>query len=651
MSRRRRFEKIGVVAKVASRDAVRTAHELAEWLRRRGLEVALDEATLRAQGAPQEGAFQPGGDYDLVVVLGGDGTLLATARTLAEDVPILGVNLGSLGFLTEIHRADLYPTLVQVLAGRFATEQRRLLDVELCRAAGGNGASYRVLNDAVITKGALARIIELSIRVDGHLVARYRSDGLIISTPTGSTAYNLSAGGPILHPAAGGGGADADLPPHPVAAPARGARRRGRRGDARDPARGGLPHPRRPGGDLARLRRHGEGDAQPLEGAAGQDRRPHLLRRPARQAPLGRAGGGGGARRGRKWQASRERARRAAARASASARRAAAGAGRRRAREPAAAPRGRRPRPRPPLGHPAGGVGAARRGPGAHRPPPLLAERAGAPPRGGAGRGAPLRDPRPAGAGRRRRLPALPAGLRAARRGGARRPSRRAAVRGRAGDPHPGHLARPAQARPRARADRGPAAARQPRLLPRRHVERPVAPRPPGRQAALRGTDRPRPGAGRAAARRSAGAAAGARRARRLGPAGGAGAGHPRRPGDGAAGGRHPPRRPALPLDPLRPRQLLAGRHPDRRRALLGPGGARHGGRHLRVGGDEEDDGPRPRGLRAGAARQRVGLRRGADRGAVHDPRAADDGRREMALRRRRRVAARSRRSVGSSAR
>ena len=200
MSRRRRFEKIGVVAKVASRDAVRTAHELAEWLRRRGLEVALDEATLRAQGAPQEGAFEPGGDYDLVVVLGGDGTLLATARTLAEDVPILGVNLGSLGFLTEIHRADLYPTLVQVLAGRFATEQRRLLDVELRRAAGGNGASYRVLNDAVITKGALARIIELSIRVDGHLVARYRSDGLIISTPTGSTAYNLSAGGPILHP-------------------------------------------------------------------------------------------------------------------------------------------------------------------------------------------------------------------------------------------------------------------------------------------------------------------------------------------------------------------------------------------------------------------------------------------------------------------
>jgi NAD+ kinase len=201
MSRKRRFEKVGVVAKLASRDAVRTAHELAEWLRRRGLEVALDEPTLRAQGSPQgAAAFEPGGDYDLVIALGGDGTLLATARTLAEGVPILGVNLGSLGFLTEIHRTELYPTLVQVLAGRFSLEQRRLLDVAVRRAGNDNGPSYRVLNDAVVTKGALARIIELTIRVDGNVVARYRSDGLIISTPTGSTAYNLSAGGPILHP-------------------------------------------------------------------------------------------------------------------------------------------------------------------------------------------------------------------------------------------------------------------------------------------------------------------------------------------------------------------------------------------------------------------------------------------------------------------
>jgi NAD+ kinase len=143
------------------------------------------------------------------VVLGGDGTLLSVARTLAGRVPILGVNLGNLGFLTEISRGELYPALVQVLAGRFRTETRSLFDIDLKRAGAetGDGAPpglrYRVLNDAVITKSALARIIELTLRVDGHLVARFRADGLIISTPTGSTAYNLSAGGPILSPLLG----------------------------------------------------------------------------------------------------------------------------------------------------------------------------------------------------------------------------------------------------------------------------------------------------------------------------------------------------------------------------------------------------------------------------------------------------------------
>jgi NAD+ kinase len=196
--RRSRIQRVGVVAKVASRDAVHTAHELAEWLRRRGLEAALDEATLRARSSG-ELAFHPSEPYDLVVVLGGDGTLLSVARSLTSPVPILGVNLGNLGFLTEINRSELYPAMVQVLAGRFKTEERSLFDVELQRNGSGS-QRFRVLNDAVITKGALARIIELTLRIEGHLIARFRADGLIISTPTGSTAYNLSAGGPILSP-------------------------------------------------------------------------------------------------------------------------------------------------------------------------------------------------------------------------------------------------------------------------------------------------------------------------------------------------------------------------------------------------------------------------------------------------------------------
>jgi NAD+ kinase len=193
------FQRVGIVAKPASREAVQTAHELSEWLRRRGLEAELDEASLQARGIRGEPAFAPAGAYDLVVVLGGDGTLLSVARTMTRGVPILGVNLGNLGFLTEINRSEMYPTLVEVLEGRYALEERSLFDVEL-RRDGGKPSVFRVLNDAVINKSALSRIIELTLRVDGHLIARFRADGLIISTPTGSTAYNLSAGGPVLNP-------------------------------------------------------------------------------------------------------------------------------------------------------------------------------------------------------------------------------------------------------------------------------------------------------------------------------------------------------------------------------------------------------------------------------------------------------------------
>lgn len=195
-----KFRSIAVVARGASREAVQTAAELAEWLDRRDIAVALDEVSLRAADLEGASTYRSGASYDLVIVLGGDGTLLSVARSVSPHVPILGVNLGRLGFLTELSRTDLYPNLVNLLAGRYVLEERSLFDVELRRFAGPV-SRYRAFNDVVIAKSALAQIIEIELQVQGRLMARYRSDGLIISTPNGSTAYNLSAGGPILFPA------------------------------------------------------------------------------------------------------------------------------------------------------------------------------------------------------------------------------------------------------------------------------------------------------------------------------------------------------------------------------------------------------------------------------------------------------------------
>jgi len=191
------FPRVGVVAK-RDDSALGLAEELVVWLARRGHEVLLDPASRAAIGGPY-GVLEPGAPADLVVVLGGDGTLLSVARRYAGGPPILGVNLGRLGFLTEVPRDDLYPAMVEVLAGRFELDSRSLFDVLLERT-NGERAYFRALNDAVIAKASLARIVELVLEVDGRLVSRYRADGLVVSTPTGSTAYNLSAGGPILHP-------------------------------------------------------------------------------------------------------------------------------------------------------------------------------------------------------------------------------------------------------------------------------------------------------------------------------------------------------------------------------------------------------------------------------------------------------------------
>ena len=192
-------KRVALVAKRVSREAQETAIQLADWMTRRDVKVAVDEALAEIWDPGVEGCFDHSEKYDLVVVLGGDGTLLSVARSLENEIPVLGVNLGNLGFLTEIRRAELYPALMQVLDDDYEIEERALLDVVL-RSADGTSQSFRVLNDAVINKSALARIVELRLEVDGRRVTTYRSDGLIISTPTGSTAYNLSADGPIVCP-------------------------------------------------------------------------------------------------------------------------------------------------------------------------------------------------------------------------------------------------------------------------------------------------------------------------------------------------------------------------------------------------------------------------------------------------------------------
>jgi NAD+ kinase len=140
---------------------------------------------------------------DLIIVLGGDGTLLSAARCVAgRDIPLFAVNLGHLGFLTSIRLEELYPELERALAGGHRIGKRRMVDCEVVRG-GQKIASYSALNDVVITKTQLARMIDLDTHVDSHFVAAYKADGLIISTPTGSTAYSLSAGGPVIFPSVG----------------------------------------------------------------------------------------------------------------------------------------------------------------------------------------------------------------------------------------------------------------------------------------------------------------------------------------------------------------------------------------------------------------------------------------------------------------
>jgi NAD+ kinase len=195
------MKKIAIMAKVHDPRCQGLASDLVAWLDQRGY-LPLVEAHLARHLHSPHGleAEILGAQADLMVVLGGDGTLIAAARALGgNNVPILGVNLGSLGFLTEITVDELYPALESCLAGNFSVTERMMLQVVVARN-GIDLESHKVLNDVVINKGALARIVDLETMVDGYPLTTFKADGLIISTPTGSTGYSLSAGGPIVHP-------------------------------------------------------------------------------------------------------------------------------------------------------------------------------------------------------------------------------------------------------------------------------------------------------------------------------------------------------------------------------------------------------------------------------------------------------------------
>jgi NAD+ kinase len=192
---------IGLFCKQHSTVDPKIVRHLAQWLRERGCTLFTDKGTAELIGETNAYSQEEiPTRSDLIIVLGGDGTLLNVAHiTHPHGVPILGVNLGSLGFLTETTQDDLYSTLQSVLNGECEIEHRMLLNASLWRNET-KLCDFNVLNEIVINKGALAQIVNLTVLVNDQPMTSYRADGLIIATPTGSTAYSLSAGGPIIHP-------------------------------------------------------------------------------------------------------------------------------------------------------------------------------------------------------------------------------------------------------------------------------------------------------------------------------------------------------------------------------------------------------------------------------------------------------------------
>ncbi len=196
---------IGIAAKNTAPPALGYAKRIASDLRARGLTVIFDEDTAREIGDAYqtETKAELGRHCDLLVTFGGDGTLLSVARHAPDHVPIIGVNMGTLGFLTEIRVEEFPHVLDRVLENNFYVEPRVTFSVSVSGPSRDPNRRYRVLNDVAINKSAVARIIEMRVSVAGLFVSTFRGDGLIVATPTGSTAYNLSAGGPIIYPTMG----------------------------------------------------------------------------------------------------------------------------------------------------------------------------------------------------------------------------------------------------------------------------------------------------------------------------------------------------------------------------------------------------------------------------------------------------------------
>ncbi|MEW6621651.1 MAG: NAD(+)/NADH kinase [Bacillota bacterium] len=196
------LKKVGLIINLNKDSAPQITKEVINWLNENNIEVFLNKEASKSLSLTQYGmkTEEMCCIVDCILVLGGDGTLLNTARCVAgKNVPLLGINLGQLGFLTELELDKLYYGLTELINGHFHIEERMMLEAHVLRK-GKSVANYHALNDVVITKGAFARMIEMKTFINDHFLANYPADGLIISTPTGSTAYSLSAGGPIVSP-------------------------------------------------------------------------------------------------------------------------------------------------------------------------------------------------------------------------------------------------------------------------------------------------------------------------------------------------------------------------------------------------------------------------------------------------------------------